>query len=377
LPASLPRFTHTSASAFPNPCTIAPSRLAIFQGAPHHTEVFGFLLDYCRACAHNCTVFHGPGERLSVPGMVSPTSALPLYRQLYAPLDVRPLDRFALDDAEFAAVFFTTPDDRFVGDWRLLGASRFVYCVHLTVPGFVRRWQLLRLYMTPLAGVPYTLPVFSAVTPLPASARRRTVVMVGAMFQGENVVMGEVAEVASALDKNGYTLTIFTTNVEDSGPEMEAFRESGGTKVEFRLSRPTDELHAAVASASYVLILPSDNSWYMADRMTGALPLAISYGTPILTKEKFARIYGLSAGASGTVVGDGATGVASSVGKVTAGVYADLVAAAVEFRARLARHNQFTIESVLQYVPGLGGGGEVMPLSEDFRERVVPRLGDP
>ena len=309
--------------------------------------------------------------------MVSPTSALPLYRQLYAPLDVRPLDRFALDDAEFAAVFFTTPDDRYVGDWRLLGASRFVYCVHLTVPGFVRRWQLLRLYMTPLAGVPYTLPVFSAVAPLPVSARKRTVVMVGAMFQGENVVMGEVAEVASSLDKHGYTLSIFTTNGEESGPEMDAFRKAGSAKVEFRLSRPTDELHAAVASASFVLILPSDNSWYMADRMTGALPLAISYGTPILTKETFARIYGLSAGASGTIVGDGAAGVATSVGKISASVYADLVSAALEYRARLARHNQFTIESVLQYVPGLGGGGAVIPLSEDFRERVVPRLGDP
>jgi hypothetical protein len=57
--------------------------------------------------------------------------------------------------------------------------------------------------------------------------------------------------------------------------------------------------------------------------------------------------------------------------------HARLVAAAVAYRARQLLHNRDAIESVLQYVPGIGGSSETIPIPENFKQRVIPRTGDP
>jgi hypothetical protein len=353
-------------------CSIHPQRLALFNAVPYHTDVFGFLLDFCRDCNHSCAVYHG----------ATAYSALPAYSIYYAPLELRDAARFEGEQKEFAAVFMITPNDRALSaEMRQAEVHRFVYVTHLTEPGLVMRWMLLRIYTTPLAGVPYALPFFAGLAPQLASARTRSIVFVGSIHSGENVLLSDVGAISGRLVDLGFAVTLFASYIRASDAEHAAFRANGGAKAVIREGAGTEELHEAVGRASFMLLFPNEDSWYVMDRVTGAHLMAVGLGTPILTTSQFASIYGLGPETSGTLSGDGPAEMAEAVALFDAPAkYARLVAAASAFRARQVLHNREAIESVLQYVPGIGGSGgasATLPLSENLRQRVIPRKGDP
>lgn len=360
------------AAALVGGCTIRPQRLALFNAVPYHTDVFGFLLDFCRDCNHSCAVYRG----------ATAYSALPAYSVYYAPLELRDAARFESEQKEFAAVFMITPNDRALSaEMRQAEVHRFVYVTHLTEPGLVMRWMLLRIYTTPLAGVPYALPFFAGLAPQPASARTRSVIFVGGIHGGENVLLSDVGAISGRLVDLGFAVTLFASYIRASDAEHAAFRTNGGAKAVIREGAGTEELHEAVGRASFMLLFPNEDSWYVTDRVTGAHLMAVGLGTPILTTSRFASIYGLDPETSGTLSGDGPAEMAEAVALFDAPAkYARLVAAAAAFRARQVLHNREAIESVLQYVPGIGGSGgasATLPLSENLRQRVIPRKGDP
>ena len=172
-------------------CTLPPSNFAVFQGAPFHTDQMGFLIEYFRLCHDNFSIFAG-AEHAS--------SALPVFARYYGRLNIRPAEDFLSAHADFAAAFLITPDERALPDaLRQAEAARFVYLTHLALNGFVKRWMVLRLYTTPLAGVPATLPVFAAPAPVPADDRRKDVVFVGTIFDGQNVNVRDLVSLASHL----------------------------------------------------------------------------------------------------------------------------------------------------------------------------------
>ena len=356
----------------PGSCSVRPQRLAIFNAAPYHTDVFGFLLDYCRDCNHTCAIYHGP----------SAFSALPAYSRYYAPLDLRDASRFEGEQRDFAAVFMITPNHNgpLSVSTQQAEVHRFIYLTHLTVPGFVMRWMLLRIYTTPLAGVPFALPFFAGRALIPAAERERSVVFVGSIHSGENVLLSDVGAVSGRLVELGFAVTLFASNIRASDADNAAFRINGGAKAVIREGVNTDELHEAVGRASFLLLFPSEYSWYLMDRVTGAHLMAVGLGTPILTTSRFASIYGLDPETSGTVSGDGPAEMAEAVAQFDTPVKrARLVAAAAAYRTQQVRHNREAIESVLQYVPGIGGSGTsaTLPLSEQFKQRIIPRAGDP
>ena len=351
-------------------CTVRPQRLALFNAVPYHTDVFGFLLDFCRDCNHSCVVYHG----------ATAYSALPAYSRYYTPLELRDAARFDSEHLEFAAVFMITPNDHALSaEMRQAEVHRFIYVTHLTEPGLVMRWMLLRIYTTPLAGVPYALPFFAGLTPVPAAGRERSVVFVGGIHGGENILLSDMGAVSGLLVDLGYTVTLFASYIRASDAEHAAFRSNGGAKATIREGASTEELHETVGRASFMLIFPNDVSWYVTDRVTGAHLMAVGLGTPILTTSRFASIYGYSPEVSGTLSGGSPTQMAEAIAMYDSPAkYARLVAAASEYRTRQVLHNREAIESVLKYVPGVGGGGSAtLPLSENLKQRVVPRKGDP
>jgi hypothetical protein len=347
-------------------------QLAIFNAVKHHTECIGFVLDYCRACNHTCVVYHGPE--------MSPFSSLPAFAHYYAPLDVRDVGRFSGEHKDYSAAVMITPDENALSaELRQAESHRFIYLTHLTVPGFIKRWQALRIYTTPLGGIPYALPLFAGRAPVTAAERKRNVVYVGAIFDGENVLLGDLSAIAGRLDDLGFSMTIFTSHLGADDTARAAFAAAGGGKVDIRTDVPTEELHEAVGHASFLLIYPNDNSWYLTDRITGAHSLVFSVATPLLTTSRFAAIYALGPETSGTLSGSNSDEMAEAVALFDKPAkYEQLVAAAVAYRARHVRHNRETIESVLRHVPGIGGEDSVtLPLSEQYNQRVIPRKGDP
>ena len=358
----------SSTSSSPWRCAVPPGRkLAIVQVKWWHSEVFGTLLEYARACGHEIVVYHRAGHA---------TSALPLYERLFSPLDVRDPGAFRGEHERYDAVFLTTPDDDIDEGFRKSQQHRTVYAAHLTHPKFLHRWHTLRLYMTPLAGFPYAIPVFAAGQPvLPASAREKTIVMIGTVHDGSNYEVAKVLAFARAALADGWRFVVFTRHWGTG--EQPPF----GTEMVQDAS--TEAVYERLRRCSFVLIYPGANSWYHSDRVTGALPLAISVGTPVVTTALLADLYGFSA-ADGFVAADGAEAMALAAGDAghSATRFAALIEGIAALRARLLANNVAVIESVLRGVPAVakamaaaGSGGDIMPLADGFHKRQTPELG--
>lgn len=134
----------------------AGRKLAIYQPRSYHSEVFGVLLAYAKACGHSMPVFYDM--------QYDALSALPYYDWLFGPVEKRNKDDFVGASSGLDAVFFTTPEIPTSNgeDWHKANAHRFIYFTHLlSHPSYNKEYMVLRLHMTPLvAGPPFALPVY-------------------------------------------------------------------------------------------------------------------------------------------------------------------------------------------------------------------------
>jgi hypothetical protein len=362
-------------------CTLPPGRkLAIAQKRWYHTEVFGFIFEYALACSHSVIVYHTQGHV---------TSALDLYLALFPFLEVevRNIEFIDKEHEEYDAIFFTTPDDDINADFRYGIQHKSVYLAHLTHPKFIQRWHTLRLHMSPLAGYPFIIPAYRGDVPMiPAEGRAREIIMVGTVHDGSNYNIRNVLDFFKGASEKGWKAKIFTRywGSQEKIPDY----------IEVVYDSPTDAMFKAVQRASYILIFPNDNSWYLSDRVTGALPLAISAVTPIVTTTDFAELYEYSPELHGVVSGSDIESMVQALDMSPAS-YVSLVSSLSSYRSRLMRNNFAVIEMTLSGVPEIAASvsqekeengptseaaahseaGNFLPLSKFYSKRRRPETG--
>ena len=342
-------------------CERAPGlQLAVFQGERHHTDLFGFLLDFAATCGHNLTLFVGHAS--------DPVSAVPIWQRLYGPLELHHTSDFPAHHARFHAILFTTPD---TGNpevhraWQLANQGRCIYLSHKSNQGFTKNWQVVRLYSSPLSGYPHVITAFGGESPLLAGARERVAVYVGSIY-GENAQLDDIAVHARALAVAGFLLHIYCNTIEGNTAAFFA----AAPNVKWFKSAPTTELYAAVARAAFFLILPAEDSVYLTDRGTNSLALAFSFGTPILTNVHFAGLYDLSRAGTGTLAPALMADVAAELAELTPLGYEGLVTAAVAHREVLLRHNVRAFEYALDALPALSSKQGLLPLPAGIKWRL-------
>lgn len=367
-------------------CRIPPGiKLAIYNPRKYHSEVFGVLIAYARACGHSITTFFDGGDS---------TSALPYYDWMYGPVEKAYISDFTKErQADLDAVFFATPEILSgVGeDGHKSNTHRFIYYIHLlTHPAYYKEYMKLRLHMSPLvAGPPWALPVYfppqligegekggvflseaawawatsggktqlpkfnrgeAEPLSLPPSNSRllsaKRLVMIGSMYDGENYVSGDIMAIAAGLEPLGWTVIIYSRE----------WKSKGGTpipkNVVVKEMAATDFIIEAVQTATFMLIYPAPKSWYVTDRMTGGLPLAISQATPILTTPDFASIYGMGVN-TGVLAAPNPTDAVAALSAVTEASYTALLHAMAVLRMRAWAHAVHTIEDLLLGVPSI------------------------
>ena len=167
--------------------------------------------------------------------------------------------------------------------------------------------------------------------------------------------MRQVYALATALAADGWAFVAYSRHWETDVPLPANWA--------VLLNRGTEEVYAAVRRASYVLVYPTDGSWYNVDRLTGAYPLAVSLCTPLMASTRFAEQYGLGP-ATGAVHGDGVDALAAAVRAVTPAGYAGMVAGLQAYRDRLVARNNELLDVLLLSVPGDGTRAVGVPMPE-------------
>jgi hypothetical protein len=365
-------------------------RLAIYQGGNFHSEIFGTFLAYAAACHHQITLFFdGNGG----------TNVLPYYETLYAHEGYRGTRKaadFRGSYSAYDAVFFTTSTYASPLDWEThMGhAERFIYILHGPVGDSVEaEYMRLRIGMSPLVlsapPEPFMLPTYippalmgeykdgpaflsetaalwaqgktwspvsnaSAAAPpsqrlsLPTLNTRslgaKTVIMVGSMDDNSTYSADALLRIAAGIQEAGYSFA-FYGRVWHTERHYEV-----PSNVVLNTLASTDEIIKQAQAATLLLIFPLAGSQHLTDRLTGALPLAISQGIPILTTRAFASIYGLDLEVGALVVDsvDEAIEVVLSLNEES---YAALLNGMALMRVNAWVHAVRTIEAMLEAAP--------------------------
>lgn len=111
--------------------------------------------------------------------------------------------------------------------------------------------------------------------------------------------------------------------------------------------------------ASFVIIWPSKESWYLVDRLTGALPFAMSAGTPIITSAAFGSVYDLTE-MRGVIVAETVEGLLHEIVGVddkgaplmTTARLQTLIDRVYLYREQIRHQNLRTIDNMLSAIPG-------------------------
>lgn len=165
------------------------------------------------------------------------------------------------------------------------------------------------------------------------------------MWDGENYKAADIIAIAAGLQPHGWTFDVY-------GREWKTGLKAPDN-MKFHANKPTEEVIAAAQAATFLLIYPSATSWYVTDRMTGSLPLAISQGSPIVTTTSFAGVYGMDSSTGVLAAGSAEQAVQMVVG-TTESQYRGLLDGMASFRLRAWVHAVHTLEDLLLSVPGIG-----------------------
>lgn len=344
-------------------CNIASGRkLAVAQLQHHHTEQIAFVLDYARVCSHVVTVYVSTSNS---------NSAMSLNVALFKDLniDVRQVHLIATEHQLYDAIFFITPDDPFDGNFRENIAHKSIYATHISHRDGIKRWQTLRLFLTPLAGYPFVIPAFFA-PHVPAKERSHCIVMLGTIHAGnQNVkVIFDFLQAASSL---GYHSKIFTRRFDSNVPVP--------TSVQIIIDAKAEIVFEAVQHSRFVLIFPLNTSLHVTDRLTGVLPLAISTSTPIITTSQFAEIYGLDH-VHGVLNGD-TKEIFDVLQRSTEEDYRAMIDSMFSYRNAVLMNNYAAIEIALVGIADVAAmsfgdqnstTGNLLPLSRYFYKRLTP-----
>jgi len=347
-------------------CRYSGLNLAVVQARWYHTESITFILDYAQICSHSVTMYiiiNNPKSELDL--------QLRLFNNVIA--DVKETNLIEQDHPLYDAIFFITPNDPIDDGFRQRIVHKSIYTTHVSHRNGIKRWQTLRLYVSPLVGYPFVLPAFLA-PHVSAEDRSRCIVMVGTINDDTHQNVESVFEFLRAASKQGWTSKIFTRNFKSKS------RTPDFVQMIFDASAET--VFAALQEASFVLILPSDKSFHLTDRLTGILPLAISTVTPIITTTAFAEIYGLSR-ESGVIFGDSSSKMFDVFDKVDSSQYHSLVQAMHSYRNAVLRNNYDSIEIMLGGISDISSSffmektpksesGNLLPLSKNFSKRIIP-----
>lgn len=344
-------------------CRFSGLNLAVVQARWYHTESITFILDYAQICSHSVTMYliiNNPKSELDL--------QLRLFKKVIA--DVKETNLIEQDHPLYDAIFFITPNDPIDDSFRQSIAHKSIYTTHVSHRIGIKRWQTLRLYMSPLVGYPFVIPAYQA-PHISAEDRSRCIVMVGTINDDTHQNVESVFDFLRAASKQGWTSKIFTRNFSS--------KERTPDFVQIIFDASAETVFAAVQEASFVLIFPSDKSFHVTDRLTGILPLAISAVTPIITTTAFADIYGLSH-ESGVVSGDSSSKMFEVLDNVDSSRYHFLVQAMHSYRNSVLRNNYDSIEIILGGIPDISSisfknsdSGKLFPLSKNFSKRIIPQ----
>jgi len=241
-------------------------RVAIFQKSKRHSEVFGFIMEYCKRHDIDLDIYvtkykfwYGPYFN-----KVLGTNCATFGTSKITPKTMRKYDY----------VFVTTGQD--IKGLRGVLSHKLIYIHH--IPNDYRR-RSINIALTPLISkCTYLFPVYNAVTEI---KQKENIFGIVGTLKARN--LRDLGRTLNKFKNRNFKVYVFTVSHRDfKDKRMNLFR---------RVS--TEKMTEKLKECKFLLSIPFPDSYYYKNRLTGELPLAYSHNVPICLPQRLNSIYGL------------------------------------------------------------------------------------
>jgi hypothetical protein len=263
-------------------------RFAYYEEYDYHTEIMGFLLDYCIENNHECDYFNDKDQSYFFEHYENKFKDLRVKR--YKNIELRN----KIDDYDYI-VIGTMGHSGLIDD--LIEPSKFLQVyhnnddldkVHKTLESYSNEYK--KIVLTPLNHKvgPYLLPIFkSPNNQRPDQIKDKIVTMVGRFTNNRSY------ETLLPLLNFEYTIWIIARKPKFV-PKPLINLSLNNTKLKIFYKLNAQKMSELLAKSRYILCVAEENSWYYKDRLTGTIPLSYNYDLPILIPSNLNKIYGMT-----------------------------------------------------------------------------------
>ncbi len=242
-------------------------RIAIVQKSKKHTEVFGFIMEYCKR--HNIELdiyvntygfWYGPyfNSVLDTDYKNYPSSEITCEKM-----------------KQYDFIFATTGNE--INGFCGISKRRIIFIHH--IPRAIKR-NSINLCLTPLvSNCTYIFPVYNGCSDI---ISKKNIFSIVGHLGARN--LKDLGVTLRTCKNDNFTIYIFTrSKISPKDPRIKVKRFCS-----------TEDMVAILRRSKFLLSIPKRNSYYYKDRLSGELPLAYSHNVPICLPIQLNMIYKLT-----------------------------------------------------------------------------------
>ncbi len=252
--------------------------IALFNGFPHHFEVFGGFIEYCRKNEHELTIFtckHNNNGWFS------------FYQFCFSPysFQIREVNEFTEKEyAKYDAVIVTTDDDFHFSDhnmnWPNANNKIIAYDHYYTIRRHaIKKRIAIRPYLTTRPELKVFYPIYEMIS------KQEKLELLRSSSQTNIVIVGcpdNNADFLKYLDLKNTNITYIRRTI--SAQKKQDF-QLVCPSIQFKENLPTEPMIDAIKRAHYIFLC-TDNQNYTHYATSGAIGMAFSAGCQIIMPRK-------------------------------------------------------------------------------------------
>ncbi len=159
-------------------------------------------------------------------------------------------------------------------------------------------------------------------------------------FKDDNRNIDDIVKLVKSHSKLRFKIRIFARHIKFIPDKITRIKNEFPEKIDIVIKAKTNDIIKQIKNINYLCPFTSKNSWYLKDRLTGIIPFALNFNTPLILDKETSQIYNLN---SPLIYNESITEIIDNIVEVSEHQYTELVKKTIEEKNLLVKTNIDTL----------------------------------